>query len=338
MHWLQVFGANFVYSIDYFSIVRPKGSNIRKVAHNLACDWFGAGLALLGVQAAKALEAVRAVVSGGEVLTGQLCLTVSAHKTLLVPRLVPIGHTAFSQGLETKQAKGACSFLCHARSSSVTTLECDSTDLFTACAPWSKLVLIAGHAVVLVLVRDEGLGADRLFAAVTDEAALVPCGACVLQFPRTCFGEIFYGFKCFCNFGESDGAGNACTEENVCFAAFYLCFGAPNATFVSKAQTSHFQRGKTDTQNGQHGYVHDTAVFCTAESRGSPWIRYVSSDHSWHIYWFYKLTPMSMYYHPHGKERSSSEHTTLLTVKIMGNVDATICSFMRADQVAGITD
>lgn len=200
---------NFVYSIDYISIVQPKvntkistwgiANQYYCVEHSdvilscLACNWFGAGLALLGIQAAKALEAVRAVVSGGEVLTCQLCLTVSAHKTLLVPRLVPVGHAAFSQGLKTKQAKGACAFfMCHARSSSVTTLECDSTDLFTARAPWSKLVLIAGHAVVLVLVRDEGLGADRLFAAVTDEAALVPCGACVLQFPRTCFGDDEY--------------------------------------------------------------------------------------------------------------------------------------------------
>lgn len=62
---------------------------------------------------------------------------------------------------------------------------CDSTDLFAARAPWSELVLIAGHAVVFVLVRDEGLGANRLFAAVTDEAAFVPRRACILQLPRT---------------------------------------------------------------------------------------------------------------------------------------------------------
>lgn len=69
----------------------------------LACDWFGAGLTLLGVQAAEALEAVRAVVSGGEVLTRQLRFTVGAHKTLPVPRLVPVGHTAFGQGLRMRQ-------------------------------------------------------------------------------------------------------------------------------------------------------------------------------------------------------------------------------------------
>lgn len=59
-----------------------------------------------------------------------------------------------------------------------------STDLFTACAPRGELVLVAGHAVMLVLVGNEGLGANRLLAAVTEEAALVPCRACVLQLPR----------------------------------------------------------------------------------------------------------------------------------------------------------
>lgn len=72
----------------------------------LACDWFGAGLALLGVQAAEALEAVGAVVPGGEVLTRQLHFTVGAHKALPVPRLVPIGHAPLGQGLRVRQVKG----------------------------------------------------------------------------------------------------------------------------------------------------------------------------------------------------------------------------------------
>lgn len=84
-------------------------------------------------------------------LTRQLRLTIGAHKTLLMPRLVPIGHTTFSQGL------------------------------FTACAAWCELVLVALHTVVFVLVRDEGLRANRLLTAVTDEAALVPGRACILQ-------------------------------------------------------------------------------------------------------------------------------------------------------------
>lgn len=48
------------------------------------------------------------------------------------------------------------------------------TDLFTAGAPRGKFVLIAGHAVMFILVRDERLGANGLFTAVTDEAAFVP--------------------------------------------------------------------------------------------------------------------------------------------------------------------
>lgn len=127
------------------------------------CDWFAAGLALLGIQAAKALEAVRALVSGGEVLTRQLCLAAGAHETLLMPRLVPVGHTTFSQGL------------------------------FTACAARGELVLVAGHAVVFILVRDERLRANWLFAAVTDEAALVPCRASILQLLRTWHDDFVAG-------------------------------------------------------------------------------------------------------------------------------------------------
>lgn len=57
------------------------------------------------------------------------------------------------------------------------------TYLFTACAARSKLFLIAGHTVVFVFVRNEGLWADRLTTAVTDETALVPRRACILQLP-----------------------------------------------------------------------------------------------------------------------------------------------------------
>lgn len=81
-----------------------------------------------------------------------------------MPWLVPVGHTTFSQGL------------------------------FTACAAWGELVLVAGHTVVFILVRDEGLRANRLFAAVTDEAALVPCGARVLQLPRTWHDDFVAGY------------------------------------------------------------------------------------------------------------------------------------------------
>lgn len=97
-------------------------------------------------------------------LTGQLRLTAGAHETLLMPRLVSIGHTPFSQGL------------------------------FTACASWGELVLIAGNTVVFILVRDEGLGANGLFAAVTDEAALMPCRACIFQLPCTWHDDLVTGY------------------------------------------------------------------------------------------------------------------------------------------------
>ena len=60
--------------------------------------------------------------------------------------------------------------------------------LFTAGAARGELVLVAGHAVVLVLVGDEGLGADWLLTAAAGEAALVPGGAAVLQLPASCRG------------------------------------------------------------------------------------------------------------------------------------------------------
>lgn len=47
----------------------------------------------------------------------------------------------------------------------------------------SEPALVAGNAVVVVLVRDERLGADGLLTAVTDEAVLVPRGLAVFQHP-----------------------------------------------------------------------------------------------------------------------------------------------------------
>ena len=53
--------------------------------------------------------------------------------------------------------------------------------LVAVVAPRSQPALVARHAVVVVLVRDERLATDRLLAAVTREAVLVPRGAAVLQ-------------------------------------------------------------------------------------------------------------------------------------------------------------
>lgn len=46
-----------------------------------------------------------------------------------------------------------------------------------------KLLLVAGHTVVLVLLRDEALGANGLLASLAGEAGLVPAVPLVLHFP-----------------------------------------------------------------------------------------------------------------------------------------------------------
>lgn len=66
---------------------------------HVTCNRFFAGFTLLGIQIAKTFEAVWAVIAGGEVLASKLDFTACAYKALLMPWLIPIGHTTFSQGL-----------------------------------------------------------------------------------------------------------------------------------------------------------------------------------------------------------------------------------------------
>lgn len=47
----------------------------------------------------------------------------------------------------------------------------------------SKLLLVAGHTEVLVLLRDETLGTDWLLASLAGEAGLMPAVALVLHLP-----------------------------------------------------------------------------------------------------------------------------------------------------------
>jgi len=63
------------------------------------CDGLCAGAALLGIEVPKALDAVRVVILGGELLPGQGGLAACADKTLLVPRLIPVSHSSLGQGL-----------------------------------------------------------------------------------------------------------------------------------------------------------------------------------------------------------------------------------------------
>lgn len=61
-----------------------------------------------------------------------------------------------------------------------------------------KLLLVAGHAVVVVVFRDEALGADGLLASLAGETGLVPAVPLVLHlsgaFRKTC-RKIMYGLK-----------------------------------------------------------------------------------------------------------------------------------------------
>lgn len=53
----------------------------------------GAGSTLLGIQVAETVEAVGEVITRGKTLARQLLLTASAQETVLMPRLVMVGHT-----------------------------------------------------------------------------------------------------------------------------------------------------------------------------------------------------------------------------------------------------
>lgn len=70
----------------------------------LTCDGLCAGAALLGIEVSEALDAVRVVILGGELLAGQGCLAARADKTLLVPWLVPVRHSSLGQGLQEDSA------------------------------------------------------------------------------------------------------------------------------------------------------------------------------------------------------------------------------------------
>ena len=58
--------------------------------------------------------------------------------------------------------------------------------LFTLNTLQGILFLVAGHTEVLVVLRDEALGANWLLAAVADEAGLVPAAVLVLHLAGTC--------------------------------------------------------------------------------------------------------------------------------------------------------
>lgn len=116
-----------------------------------SADGVGAPSTLLGVQVAEAAQAVGKLVPGREALPGQRFLAGCAYKTLPVPGLLPVSDAPGGDGL-----------------SALDTLQ-------------GILLLIAGHTEVLLVLRDEALGSNRLLAAVADEAGLVPAAALILH-------------------------------------------------------------------------------------------------------------------------------------------------------------
>lgn len=127
------------------------------------CDGRVAAGALLGVQAAETLDAVRTLPLRGEGLASQWSFAARAEKTLFVPHVVLVGHPSFSQSL------------------------------FAVAALRSDSTLVARHTEVVVVVWDERLGTYRLVAAVTHKTVLVPRGTAVLQHPRAWHDSLVAG-------------------------------------------------------------------------------------------------------------------------------------------------
>lgn len=69
----------------------------------LTCDGLCAGTALLGIEVPKALDAVGVVILGGELLPSQGGLAARADKALLVPGLIPVGHSSLGEGLQQER-------------------------------------------------------------------------------------------------------------------------------------------------------------------------------------------------------------------------------------------
>lgn len=65
----------------------------------------------------------------------------------------------------------------------------------------SELLLIAGHAIVVVVLGDEALGTNGLLAALAGEAGLMPAVALMLHLPGTCERDTGSGMdmcSCLC--------------------------------------------------------------------------------------------------------------------------------------------
>lgn len=123
------------------------------LAASKAANGSGAGGTLLGIKVAEAVETICKVISRSKPLARQLLLAASAQEAVLVPGLLTVGHSASGDGLLA-----------------VNTLH-------------GKLLLVAGHAEVMAVLRDEALGANWLLASLASETGLVPAVPLVLHLP-----------------------------------------------------------------------------------------------------------------------------------------------------------
>lgn len=115
-----------------------------------------AAAALRCKEFSKTGHTVGIFIPGGELLPCQGRLAAGTDQTFSMPGLITVCHSTLCQRLAA------------------------------AGAARSKLVLIAGHAVVSTLVGHKGTGAQWLLTATAQEAVLMPCLASVLQLPGPC--------------------------------------------------------------------------------------------------------------------------------------------------------
>lgn len=108
-----------------------------------------AAAALRCKEFSKTGHTVGIVIPRGELLPCQGCLTSSADQAFSMPGLITVSHSTLGQRLAA------------------------------AGTARSKLVLIAGHAVVSTFVGHKGAGAQRLLTTAAQEALLMPCLASI---------------------------------------------------------------------------------------------------------------------------------------------------------------
>lgn len=116
-------------------------------------DGRSAGSTLLGIQITKTVQAVGKVITRCEALASQLLLAASAQKAVLMPWLFMVSHSSSGDGL------------------------------FAVHTLHGKLLLVAWHTVVVVVLGDKTLGTNGLLATFAGKAGLMPAIAFMLHLP-----------------------------------------------------------------------------------------------------------------------------------------------------------